>query len=358
MEAARFELCLSSGSRRSERRQSRKIPASITIKFVSREQHNSVPRRIQHPSILTLPPEIRNGILRFVLAPGNIYLPAKSFSIITKAHRKLRAKDPIDAVAKRITYPYLSKVLRAHQASQEGRPRYGCQVLATCKQLYCEGYAVFYGLNTFHLAPGPLCTSIEYFDKLQPQHKALIKHVSVDLGIADMTPKLLSELNAKVSGRSLSIPVPSANPPLDNTIVSVHLGGMTKELWMSKIMYVLQWRGLIDIKIQHHNPCQLHGESAYEWRQVVATELVIDHSQRRAMSLPAKARNIQMPTMVMNAYKALSFVLISQVANYGWKGFSEWLEFLEMGPTECLETQMWQEVCFSASQLRDSANNY
>lgn len=357
MESAHLGLHLSSGSCHSERRQARQVPASITIKFMSCKQQVSGPRHVHRPSILKLAPEIRNQILQFVLAPGDIYLPAKPSRIITKAHRKLRAKDPIEAVVKRITYPYLSKVLKEHQASQQGKLRYGCQVLATCKQLYCEGYAVFYSLNTFHLAPGPLSTSIDYFDQLQPQHKALIKHVSVDLGIADMTPKLLSELNAKVSGRSLSIPVPSANPPMDNTIVSVQLGGMTKALWMSKIMYVLRWRGLTDFKIQHLNPCQLHGQSAYEWRQVVATELVVEDSQRRAMSLSAKSRNIQMPTMVMNAYKALSFVLISQVANYGWKGFSEWLEFLEFGPMECLETQKWQEVCFSASQLRGSTNN-
>ncbi len=365
MESPRSGVRLPNGLRRSERLQSHeservrscKVPASITIKILSRKCHVSVPRHSHRPSILNLPPEIRNRTLRFALAPGDIYLPAKSSSIITKAHRKLRAQDPIDAVVKRINYPYLSKVLKAHQASQDTRVKYGCQVLATCKQLYCEGHAVFYSLNTFHLAPGPLRTSIEYFDKLQPHHKALIKHVSVDLGIADLTPNLLSELNARVSGRSLIMPVLSTTPPQDNTSVSVCLARMTKELWVSKLMYVLTWRGLSDIRIQHHNPCRLNGQSTYEWRQVVATELVIEHSHLRAMSLQAKARDVQMATMMMNAYKALTSVLIAQVANYGWKGFSEWLEFLEFGPMECLETRIWQEVCFSSSQLRGFANN-
>ncbi len=295
--------------------------------------------------------------MRLVLAPGDIYLPAKPSAIISKAHRNLRAKDPIEAVVKRINYPYLSRVLKAHQASQDGTLKYGCQVLASCKQLYSEGHAVFYSLNTFHLAPGPLSTSVEYFDKLQPHHKALIKHVSLDLGVADMTPDLLSELRATVSGRALTTPLLITNPPQDSGTVSIHLARMAKELWITKLLYVLMWRGLMDVRVQHHNPCQLHNQSGYEWRQVVATELVIGPSHLRAMSLQVKARDAQMATMMMNAYKTLSSVLISQVANYGWKGFSEWLEFLEMGPTECLETKIWQEVCFSPSQLHYSANN-
>jgi len=365
MESTCSETRHSSGPRRSERLQSRdserlpsrKVPASTTIKFLLCRRHVSVPRHSYRPSILRLPPEIRNRIMRFSLAPGDVYLLAKASSTITKAHRNLRAKDPIDAVVKRINYPYLSKVLKAHQASQETRFKYGFQVLATCKQLYCEGHAVFYGLNTFHLAPGPLCTSIEYFDRLQPHHKALIKHVSVDFGIADITPNLLSQLNAKVCGRALKMPVPTAITPQDNILVSLSLARMTKELWVSKLMYVLTWQGLRSIKMQHHKPCQLDGQSAYEWRQIVATELVIEHSHLRGLALKAEPRDIQMATFMIKAFQGLSPVLISQVAKYGWRGFSEWLEFVETGPMECLETQIWQEVCFSPSQLRDLANN-
>jgi len=354
----------SRGLRRSERLQSRnferlqcKISASSRINLVSRRWHVSVPRYSYRPSILRLPAEIRNRIMRFALAPGDVYLPAKMSSTIAKARRNLRAKDPIDAVVRRINFPHLSKVLKAHQASQDRRLRYGCQVLATCKQLYCEGHAVFYGLNTFHLAPGPLCTSIEYFDNLQPHHKALIKHVSVDLGIADVTPNLIYELNTRVSGRSLIMPVPSATPPADNTIVSVNLGRMTREIWMDKLFYVLTWRGLRNIKFQHHNPCQLPGQSTYEWRQIVATELVVERSPLRALVLKGGVGDIQTARIMMKAYMGLSSVLISQVASHGWKGFSEWLEFLELGPMECLETQLWHEVCFSPSQVRDFANN-
>lgn len=339
-------------SRESQGRRSRKVLASIMIGVYSREQRISVPRHGHRPSILRLPPEIRNRIMQLVLAPGDIYLPAKTSSLISKAHRTLRAKDPIEAIVKRIHYPYLSRVLKTHQALQDGRLKYGCQVLASCKQLYCEGHAVFYSLNTFHLAPGPLSTSIEYFDNLQPHHKALIKHVSVDLGIADMTRDLLSDLRAKVSGRALTMPLQTTIFPQDSTTIMIHLACMAKPLWYSKLLYLLMWRGLMNVKVQHHNPCRLHDQSAYEWRQVIATELVIKQEHLCAMSLRVKSRDLQVMTIMMNANQALSSVLISQVTRYGWHGFSEWLEFVELGPLECLETKIWQEVCFKPSQLR------
>ena len=66
---------------------------------------------------------------------------------------------------------------------------HGCQLLATCRQVYLEGFRIFYGRNTFHLAPGPLSASTQYFAKLNPVHGNLIERVSIDFSINNLTPR-------------------------------------------------------------------------------------------------------------------------------------------------------------------------
>lgn len=284
--------------------------------------------------------------MRFALAPGDVYIPTRSSNTISKARRNLRAKDPIKAVIRRLNYPYLSTVLKAHQARQAKHLKYGCQVLATCKQLYCEGHAAFYSLNTFHLAPGPLCSSTEYFDNLQPHHKALIKHVAVDIGIADVTTHLLSELNAKVSGRSINMPVRSATPSQDIFAITDHLGRATMRMWLSKLMWLETWQGLKDKKLQHHSPRRLHGPMETEWQQVVAEELCLEQKQLRGLSAHAWERESQLSMLFRKAHRSVSVLLIKKVAEYGWNGFSEWMDCLEAEPMGYSNSQKGQKVCF------------
>ena len=323
--------------RRSARLERRRVSPSTKVKFISRSWHFSVPRDRHRPSILLLPPEIRNRIMQFVLVPGDIYLPGRPSSIITKARRNLRAKDPIEAVVRRIHFPYLSMVLDEHQARQDIELKYGCQVLATCKQLYCEGHAMFYSLNTFHLAPGPLCISANYFDNLQPHHSALIKHIAVGFGMADVTPILVSELRAKVSGKSIS----SSTPRRDVTAVTRHLREASMKTWSSKLMWLRSWQSLGDVKVQYLIPSQIPGQLDFETPQIIARELVIKHDQlRTSQSGELLHWDEQIKQLIIEALGGTASLLMLKVAISGWEGLADWLAALKLGPKGCMERKI------------------
>ena len=115
---------------------------------------------------LSLPGEIRNKIMDYALVPGEIYLSTKC--------------QPIDIHSKTKTRLFVP----------------GCQLLATCKQAYLEGHESFYGLNNFHLAHGPLFVSMNYFASLNARHQDLIKHVTIDLSVVDLTWPVLERIEA------------------------------------------------------------------------------------------------------------------------------------------------------------------
>ena len=63
---------------------------------------------------LFLPRELRNQIMKYALNPGEVCIPTNNSSL-------------------------------------QDRPRYGVQVLATCRQAYEEGYTIWYGKNQFRI---------------------------------------------------------------------------------------------------------------------------------------------------------------------------------------------------------------
>ena len=320
----------------------RRVSASSKIKFLSRSWHLSTPRKLERPSILQLPPEIRNRIMQFALVPGDIYLPGPPPKIIAKARRNLRANDSIEAIVRKIRYPYLSKVLKRRQAQKDPGMKYGCQVLATCKQLYCEGYAMFYSLNTFHLAPGPLHNTTVYFDNLQTHHKALIKHVAFGLSVADLNPTIVSGLCARFSGSRFDI----ANYRQDCRAVFVYLLPAVAEIWFSKLHWLLGWETLAEIRMQHHLLSWRDGQFDVGKGQHFAKELVISLGESQK-NLPSGS-SLRWDKQIVEYMKVSSYTIIqllmSRVAKSGWNGFAQWMASLEPGPVACLESKVWQPV--------------
>ena len=97
-------------------------------------------------TFFSLPSEIRNSIMHFILVPGSILL-----------------RRPHDHYE------------RASSA----------QFLATCRQAYEEGHAIFYGLNTFYMVPGSLKHTLRYFEILRPEHRALIQTLGIEFTLED-----------------------------------------------------------------------------------------------------------------------------------------------------------------------------
>ena len=301
-------------------------PSSLRILAKASSWDSSIRRDKRRPSILLLPPEIRNQIMEYVLAPGDIYLPAKPPSVVSKARRTLRAADNVEAVVKRIHYPYLYEVVQMYQALQP--TKYGCQVLATCKQLYCEGYRIFYERNTFHLAPGPLSASSQYFDNLQAHHRALIKHVAIDTSILDLTPKLVAGLEARLPGGRLD----GRSLFTQSQLFTRSVSNWMREIYTSKLEYMQSWNGLADLKLQHRNtffsqdpavaisPVFSQGFSIQQQDLKVA----LDDIGTRIRS--GRINDGQLLALETWAFVEVGTSVCTTVNSVGWEVFNEWLQ--------------------------------
>ena len=145
---------------------------------------------------LDLPGEIRNKIIDFALVPGHIYFFTKS--------------QPISYKNAPVFLP-------------------GCQLLATCKQAYNEGYVSFYNRNVFHFAPGPILASMEYFWSLKRKHLKLIEKISIEMSVTDLTPSVLETIEtAFYQNQRQSI------AHADNFLVVRYVMDALRDLWTEK----------------------------------------------------------------------------------------------------------------------------
>lgn len=119
---------------------------------------------------LKLPPELRNKIMSYALVPCRVYL------------RPSLHEGDDTTINTRIQHWYRNRSVP------------NLQLLATCKQIYAEGHGIFYSSNTFCIPPGVNHNILSYFERLQPQHRAMIKSIGIGMGIDDLTLKALERL--------------------------------------------------------------------------------------------------------------------------------------------------------------------
>ena len=173
-------------------------------------------------SFFSLPGEIRNKIMNLVLVPGDVYPHTPVPKISTRV--------PISA------------------ANVESRS--GVQLIATCRQAYNEGHALFYSSNTFHL---PATETFEWSDRLQPKHKYLIKRISITIGPNELDASMISHIKETYIFR-ISNPSEFRDEPEGvleahyNTIEQAVLNTLGKA-WNSKMMHMAAWSSLEDITL-------------------------------------------------------------------------------------------------------------
>lgn len=225
------------------------------------------------------------------------------------------------------------------QAQRDSCLKYGFQVLASCKQLYCEGYAMFYSLNTFHLASGPLYT--DYFDNLLPHHSAYIAHFGIGLSMVDLTPNIVSELRAKLPSKRNSSPLSTR----DLLTVNHHLLSGYLNPFFDKLRWLRSRKTLADVKINRCMPCHIKCQPGWASRQFIVEEFMLEHGQIPEIFSNFFTTNERLTHFMFSALDGVSRAILSGVAYYGWKGFSGWLEGLELEPVNLAESDDESQVC-------------
>ncbi len=120
----------------------------------------------------------------------------------------------------------------------------GFQSLATCRQAYLEGHIIFYSDNAFHITPGPVNTLLAWRKGLQPQHRATIKSVCLNLTIADLTPLALREVDRmrQVWGEERNFEEEDRSEYEHMAVVIGYY--LRNQVWLPKLQLLRQWQML------------------------------------------------------------------------------------------------------------------
>ena len=185
-------------------------------------------------SYFSLPGEVRNQIISLVFAPGEVYIrnPIPERVLIPGGVHNCNPtlKD--------------SEEIRTNAESQPG-----FQLMATCKQAYDECHSIFYSSNIFHL---PATMTFNWSDRLQAKHKAMIKRISVKIGIEELTVDTIDELERRVTPEILNKPILPLTFAIFQTMNIV---------WQAKMRHIAAWTSLDEttlrsrirtIVIRHH----------------------------------------------------------------------------------------------------------
>lgn len=216
-------------------------------------------------SYFSLPGEIRNKIMGYVLVPGDIQ-PCRPVSE-TSAHSP-------DTTAKIVSRP-------------------GIQLIATCKQAYNEGHKMFYSCNTFHLEP---TLPFWWPDRLQAKHKAMIKRISFTIGLVELTPAMLHQIE-----NNMSVVLGDKDGSRWGKVVR----DAQTETWESNLRYLLAWNSLEEIEL-----CSLYNKSVLRHHDIVAELEQHDPHHYTTLRL---------------SHALVYFNIIIKVLNVGWKKTKEWL---------------------------------
>lgn len=180
-------------------------------------------------SYFSLPGEIRNKIMNYVLVPGDVYpyRPVPETTSTDKPETTLNVAS---------------------------RP--GVNLLATCKQAYQEGHAMFYSFNTFHLPP---TGTFSWSDRLLAKHKALIKRISITIGLVELTPAMLTEVENRI---------PARRGDKDGFQWAAAVGDVLMASRCSKVQYIAHWDSLEEFELRSFGRTYLlqHRELVAVWK--------------------------------------------------------------------------------------------
>ena len=163
-------------------------------------------------SFFSLPGEIRNKIMNLVLVPGDVY----PHTLVPDSSTRV----PVSAA--------------------NVQSRSGVQLIATCRQAYDEGHALFYSSNTFHL---PVTMTFEWSDRLQPKHKFLIKRIGITIGPNELDASMIHHIDRnyqKLSGHG-----EHDSPAILEAVMEA-----LDKTWYSKMSHIVAWTSLEEIKLR------------------------------------------------------------------------------------------------------------
>ena len=157
---------------------------------------------------LSLPAEVRNMVMEYVLMPGDVY-PQPSAN-----------------------------------SAPDIKQLPGFQLLAACKTTQAEGQRLFYEYNTFHIPRGRVRETLAWYNKLLPEHRDMIKWVFITLTLEDLDASQagLTEIDRWRKAASLR------NGAIKHDLTYYLMG----HVWKVKLELLANWRSLEVVHVKTH----------------------------------------------------------------------------------------------------------
>lgn len=207
-------------------------------------------RRNGQLSYFSLPGELRNQIMDYVLVPGSIHprtiepvsnpMPAKRSTFRNLQTVKLKFLSCIPRFVPSVLREIV-KALRRGFGQKTVKPTPsppGVQLLATCRQAYAEGHGMYYSLNTFHLPCGSAQKALEYFEGLDTKHLHMIQSVALRLSLKDLTPTVFYAIEQAMRMEAISGSSRSTTGNAWARWASIYV----QVVWRRKLVGIRNWK--------------------------------------------------------------------------------------------------------------------
>ena len=186
--------------------------------------------------------------------------------------------------------------------------RLGVQLIATCKKAYVEGHGLFYSNNTFHLPPK---MPFLWPERLQAKHKAMIKRISITIGLVEVTPSMVNQVESNMRRHG----------PIHSNCWASGVLDVLFEVWEAKMRYIAAWTSLEEIAV-HSFGCTV----------VLHHQEIIAHLREPTFLRADTCFND--PFWRITFRRSCLYVLgniAAEVESVGWTKTREWLQVRKPG---------------------------
>ncbi|KAL9637158.1 MAG: hypothetical protein Q9164_002368 [Protoblastenia rupestris] len=220
-----------------------------------------------------------------------------------------------------VVMAFLFKSIRTDSASEYDRQRLvgtwppirtDHALLFVNKRVSQLAFLRFYSYHLFHIPPGSVIPSMTYFQRLSIDDRKAIRHIGLRIGLWDLTPDVLDEIEREVARLRLGDPetMTIGQKAHRARVFAVTAANYVSDIWKGKIAALQAFGGVTTLRVLGDKP----GDHFY-----IHTDL---QQRLRGIDLPGQdyeACEEQIRKVLRSAYQGLRDRIRTDVLTQGWE---------------------------------------
>ncbi|KAI4137755.1 MAG: hypothetical protein L6R39_007115 [Caloplaca ligustica] len=213
---------------------------------------------------MSLPPELRDQILKEALADDDCVWPSRGLTarqswlrdidIFTAARRQAwrdclrHGFNPLKRIVlQEAMSGYVAMFLLPFPTICRTTMDVAPHFLSVCHTAYKEGHPIFYSQNTFHLPHGPLSNTRDYFDDVKPEHRELIRKMILNISIHDLTLEAMDNIEDQLRAKDVANGRLPRDDSVEDWVPAIAYNIIST--WRSKLAWIREWTWLDRVTI-------------------------------------------------------------------------------------------------------------